>query len=188
MRWVIRVSPPSRKSRNTAFAVGSDVYGFGMAAPARVEWWGDEVASVRSFDLDSQRSGETLDRITILPMRAESVRDESVGADAPEGAQRAAPLLRNLLDLLPAGTVLLLDQESAVDREVERAWADAAHHLEVARRMGEEPPAREDLLVDPVQWRARLHTLPRLALSDAETEQRFPLAPPEHVDRDMKRL
>jgi len=51
-----------------------DVYGFGMAAPARVEWWGDEVASVRSFDLDSQRSGETLDRITILPMRAESVR------------------------------------------------------------------------------------------------------------------
>src|SRR6266508_3561287 len=28
-----------------------DVYGFGMATPARIEWWGDEVASVRSFDL-----------------------------------------------------------------------------------------------------------------------------------------
>src|SRR5256884_519527 len=83
-----------------------DVYGFGMAAPARVEWWGDEVASVRSFDLDSQRSGETLDRITILPRRAESVRDESVGSDAPEGAQRAAPLLRNLPDLLPPGALL----------------------------------------------------------------------------------
>ena len=165
-----------------------DVYGFGMAAPARVEWWGDEVASVRSFDLDSQRSGETLDRITILPMRAESVRDESVGADAPEGAQRAAPLLRNLLDLLPAGTVLLLDQESAVDREVERAWADAAHHLEVARRMGEEPPSRDDLLLDPDAWRSRLARLARVAVSDAETERRFPLAPPEHVDRDLKRL
>src|SRR3989454_12382544 len=84
-----------------------DVYGFGMAAPARVEWWGDEVASVRSFDLDSQRSGETLDRITILPMRAESVRDESVGADAPEGGKRDEPLLRNLMDLLPADTELL---------------------------------------------------------------------------------
>ena len=158
-----------------------DVYGFGMAAPARVEWWGDEVASVRGFDLDSQRSGETLDRITILPVRAESERTDV-------GAQHAAPLRRNLLDLLPTDTVVIVDQESAVEREVERAWADAAHHLEVARRMGEEPPSRDDLLLDPDAWRSRLARLARVAVSDAETEQRFPLAPPDHVDRDLKRL
>ncbi len=165
-----------------------DVYGFGMAAPARVEWWGDEVASVRNFDLDSQRSGETLARITILPVRAESVRDESVRSAAPEGAQRAAPLSRNLLDLLPTDTLVIVDQESAVEREVERAWADAAHHLEVARRMGEAPPSRDDLLLDPDGWRSRLARLARVAVADAETEQRFPLAPPDHVDRDLKRL
>src|SRR5256714_11519327 len=28
-----------------------DVYGFGMAAPARIEWWGDDLASLRAFDL-----------------------------------------------------------------------------------------------------------------------------------------
>src|SRR4029077_6517493 len=55
-------------------------------------------------------------------------------------------------------------------------------------RMGEEPPAREDLLIDPGVWRARLNGLARLAVSDAETEQRFSLAPPEHIDRDLKRL
>ena len=158
-----------------------DVYGFGMAAPARVEWWGDEVASVRSFDLDSQRSGETLDRITILPVRAESENSDV-------GAQQAPPLRRNLLDLLPTDTVVIVDQESAVEREVERAWADAAHHLEVARRMGEEPPSRDDLLLDPGAWRSRLARLARVAVSDAETEQRFPIAPPDHVDRDLKRL
>src|SRR5712691_7733165 len=49
-----------------------DVYGFGMATPTRIEWWGDEVASVRSFDLDTQRSGDTLDRMTVLPVQAES--------------------------------------------------------------------------------------------------------------------
>src|SRR5581483_522635 len=27
-----------------------DVYGFGMAGPARAEWWGDEIASLRGFD------------------------------------------------------------------------------------------------------------------------------------------
>jgi len=158
-----------------------DVYGFGMATPARIEWWGDDVASVRSFDLDTQRSGDTVDRVTVLPVRAESVQGQV-------GAQHAAPLRTNLLALLPTDTVVVTDQESAVQREVERAWADAAHHLEVARRMGEEPPPREELLIEPGVWRARLTALARIAVSDAETEQRFPLAPPEHIDRDLKRL
>ena len=159
-----------------------DVYGFGMASPARIEWWGDEIASVRSFDLDTQRSGEVLHRVTVLPVRAE------VDVRGPVGAQHAAPLHTNLLDLLPTDTIVLTDQESAVAREVERAWVDAAHHLEVARRMGEEPPRREELLVDPAAWRGRLDRLARISVSEAETERRFPLAPPEHVDRDMKRL
>ena len=162
-----------------------DVYGFGMATPARIEWWGDEVASVRSFDLDTQRSGDTLDRVTVLPVRAESAQGEG---DVRGGEQHAAPRRANLLDLLPTDTIVVTDQESAVEREVERAWADAAHHLEVARRMGEEPPPREDLLIEPGAWRARLSGLARIALSDAETEQRFPLAAPEHIDRDLKRL
>ena len=160
-----------------------DVYGFGMAAPARIEWWGDEVVSARGFDLDTQRSGDVLDRVTVLPVRAESVQD-----DVRIGAQRAAPLLSNLLDLLPSDTIVVVDQESAVEREVERAWTDAAHHLEVARRMGEEPPSRDDLLIEPPAWRTRMTGFGRLAVSDAESEQRFPLAPPEHVDRDLKRL
>ena len=166
-----------------------DVYGFGMATPARIEWWGDEVVSVRSFDLDTQRSGDALDRVTVLPVRAESrTGNSTIGPAIAGGAQPAPPLHSNLLDLLATDTIVVTDQESAVEREVERAWADAAHHLEVARRMGEEPPAREDLLVEPGTWRARLTGLARIALSDAETEQRFPLAPPEHVDRDLKRL
>ncbi|HWC74438.1 MAG TPA: transcription-repair coupling factor [Gemmatimonadales bacterium] len=159
-----------------------DVYGFGMASPARVEWWGDEIVSIRSFDLDTQRSGESVDRVTILPVKAES------RADANGGTPHPAPVLSNLLELLPSDTVVVIDQEFAVDREVERAWHDAAHHLEVARRMGEEPPRRDELLIDPETWRSALARLGRLALSDAEVERRFPLAPPEHVDRDLKRL
>src|SRR6266487_4266259 len=136
-----------------------DVYGFGMATPARIEWWGDDVASVRSFDLDTQRSGTAVNRVTVLPVRAESVQGQV-------GAQYAAPLRTNLLALLPTDTVVVTDQESAVQREVERAWADAAHHLEVARRMGEEPPPREELLIEPGVWRARLTALARIAVSD----------------------
>src|SRR6058998_3934513 len=123
-----------------------DVYGFGMATPARIEWWGDDVASVRSFDLDTQRSGDTVDRVTVLP-----VKSEELTTLVAAGSRRS-----NLLELLPTDTIVVSDQESAVEREVERAWADAAHHLEVARRLGEEPPPREELLIDPRAWRARL--------------------------------
>ena len=154
-----------------------DVYGFGMAAPARLEWWGDDVASIRSFDLDSQRSGETIERATILPVRTE-------GGGKGEGGR----VRSSLLDLLPSDTLLVLEQESALGREVDRAWTEAAHHLEVARRLGEDPPEREVLFVDPAGWRAQMAQFARLALDPAETGVRFPIGPPEAIDRDIKRL
>jgi transcription-repair coupling factor (superfamily II helicase) len=153
-----------------------DVYGFGMAAPARIEWWGDEIVSLRAFDLDTQRSADALQRVTVLPVRA-----EAAGGDG-------ARVRSSLLELLPAGALLVVDQEPAVGREVERAWADAAHHLDVARRLGEEPPPREALFLDPAVWQAQLARFGRIAVGAAETEQRFPLAPPELIERDLKRL
>jgi transcription-repair coupling factor (superfamily II helicase) len=160
-----------------------DVYGFGMASPARVEWWGDDIASLRAFDLDSQRSAEAVERITVLPVRTEGEQARTVGA------QHAAPLPRqSLLDLLPSDSVVLLEQESALAQEVDRAWAEATHHLDVARRLGEEPPPRDALFVDPAAWRDRLASFPRLALNAPDGDLRLPVAPPEAVDRDIKRL
>ncbi len=154
-----------------------DVYGFGMAAPARVEWWGDDIASLRAFDLDTQRSGDAIERVTVLPVKAEH-RETGGGGEVRS----------SLLELLPTDTLLVVDQDSAALREVERAWTDAAHHLEVARRLGEEPPAREDLFINPEQWKGRAQAFGRVALGVAETDQRFPLAPPEPIERDLKRL
>ena len=154
-----------------------DVYGYGMAGPARIEWWGDDIVSLRSFDLDTQRSGEALDRVTVLP-----VRSEGGLPDLGESVRTS------LLDLLPTDALLVLDQEPAIDREVERGWVEAAHHVEVARRMGEEAPPREQQLVAPADWRAAIGRFGRLAPGADDAEHRFPLAPPEAIDRDLKRL
>ncbi|HEX9393970.1 MAG TPA: CarD family transcriptional regulator, partial [Gemmatimonadales bacterium] len=156
-----------------------DVYGFGMAAPARIEWWGDEIVSLRSFDLDTQRSGETIERVTILPVRTEE-------REAGDGRRTRT----SLLELLPAGTLLVLDREHAVTQEVDRAWAEAAHHLDVARRLGEEPPERAELFLAPAVWRERLAAFGALTLGEetADGLARFPLAPAEPVDRDLRYL
>ncbi|HUL02995.1 MAG TPA: transcription-repair coupling factor [Gemmatimonadales bacterium] len=155
-----------------------DVYGFGMAAPARIEWWNDEIVSLRAFDLDSQRSGDAIARVTILP-----VRTEEAGAVNRSPGGRAS-----LLDLLPSDSLVVLEQESALDREVARAWDEAAHHLEVARRLGEDPPAREALWLPPDGWRQRLGGFARLSINAPDAEMQFPITPPETVDRNLRRL
>ncbi|MDR0963189.1 MAG: transcription-repair coupling factor [Clostridium sp.] len=44
-----------------------DVYDLTEENPVRIELWGDEVESIRSFDVLSQRSIENMERITIYP-------------------------------------------------------------------------------------------------------------------------
>src|SRR5688572_16638172 len=56
-----------------------DVYGFGMASPARLEWWGDDISSLRGFDLTTQRSLDELPDITVLPINTQAVREEAEG-------------------------------------------------------------------------------------------------------------
>ena len=156
-----------------------DVYGFGMAAATRLEWWDDEVSSLRAFDLTTQRSGAELDEVTVLPIRAvESARAPGDGAVAR----------RTLLDLLPSDALLLLDTPGPIDDEIERAWREAAHHLEIARRLGEDVPQREDILEAPAQVRTRMNALPRLRLVAEAPQLQFGFLPPERIDRQVNRL
>jgi transcription-repair coupling factor (superfamily II helicase) len=156
-----------------------DVYGFGMAAPARLEWWGDQLESIRSFDLTSQRSGGALDEVTILP-----IGDAAKPGPAPSAAgQRAA-----LLELLPGDTLLVEELPLANREEVERAWNEAEHHLAVARRLGEEVPPREELFETPARWLERRAGFARLSLRSEPVELQAGFFPPEPVERDLKRL
>ncbi|HJS48027.1 MAG TPA: transcription-repair coupling factor, partial [Gemmatimonadales bacterium] len=174
-----------------------DVYGFGMAEPARLEWWGDEVSTLRAFDLTTQRSLAPLGTATVLPITT---------AVAHEGGE---PERRTLLDLLPPDAFLLRDQPGAGRGEVERAWEEAAHHLEVARRMGEEVPTRDDLFIAPDAWTRAVEAFPRLDLDPADgpagrrgdgaedapsprhpvgPSVQFGFLPPDRVDREVRRI
>src|SRR5688500_20160174 len=56
-----------------------DIYGFGMADPVRLEYWGDEIANMRHFDLRSQRSTRDAPRVVLLPLDGHS--GPEVGGD-----------------------------------------------------------------------------------------------------------
>jgi transcription-repair coupling factor (superfamily II helicase) len=156
-----------------------DAYGFGMAAPTRIEWWGDELISLRAFDLDSQRSEGEVDAVTVLPVAPLEGDD---GEDVPTPSERQC-----LLDLLPDDTLLVVD--SAVDYgEVRRVWDDAAHHIDVAQRRGEDVPGRDAVFLSPEEWRIRWEGFAKLEIDGEPVAHDFALRDPPAIERKMGRL
>jgi transcription-repair coupling factor (superfamily II helicase) len=161
-----------------------DVYGFGMATPARLEWWGDDISSIRGFDLTTQRSLDELSEVTILPVSTNSLRE----AEPTDGRKNGQGVRRTLLELLPADTIVVQEAAGPDADEVVRAWNEAEHHLEIARRLGEDVPSRAAILEEPDAWRSRLAVFPRLLLRDEQVDLQFGFFPPEKIDRDLNRL
>jgi transcription-repair coupling factor (superfamily II helicase) len=158
-----------------------DVYGFGMAGPTRLEWWGDELISLRVFDLDTQRSEAEVEEVTVLP-----VSSAVMARDRPpsSGGEEEAVERQTLFDLLPSDA-LVISAPGFEAGEVERLWQETAHHLDVARRRGEDVPGRDGIVVAPDAWREAFQGFARLALEGDAPDLRFPLHPPELIERDL---
>ncbi len=71
-----------------------DVFSFAHDNPFRIEFFGEEVESIRSFDPASQLSIDKMDRITILPDLSERLEIESQ---------------ESFLDFLPPGALIWVD-------------------------------------------------------------------------------
>jgi len=83
-----------------------DVFAPSHARPARLEFFGDDVESIRLFDPSTQRSTDTLDELVVLPLTAP--------ADDAEGAA-------HLLDHVPATAPLILDAPGLLEETSEEA-------------------------------------------------------------------
>ncbi|MFQ5704589.1 MAG: transcription-repair coupling factor [Gemmatimonadales bacterium] len=160
-----------------------DVYGFGMAAPVRVEWWGDEIASIRRFDLDTQLSEGEIDGVSVLPVKPSN--DSDVGDTGTAGS---ADLVRqSLLDLLPYDTLLVVapGTESSTAAQF---WEEAEHHIRIARRRGDPVPSRDEIYRDPADWTFSWNSFARLDVGADEGEYDLAISRPPEIGRDIKRL
>ncbi len=156
-----------------------DIYGFGMAEPIRMEFWGDEIVELRHFDLASQRSTRDAELALILPV------DGSM-SDVTDSGERVG-----ILELWGPDTLLVVPQHAHLEPELLRTWDEAQHHIDLARRRGEDVPRREELFSPPDDVMAAMARFGTVALSgaaDQDADILFPIRPPESVDRDMRRL
>lgn len=154
-----------------------DVYGFGMADPVRAEFWGDEIVDLRQFDMTTQRSTRELTRALILPV------DGGVRSEALETERRT------VASLWTADSILFLPRGTSVAAETQRTWQEAQHHIELARRRGEDAPDREELFTSPAELDQQLAAFGAMVESAPdEAELVFPLRPPEQIARDIRQL
>ncbi len=156
-----------------------DIYSFGMAEPARLEFWGDEIVELRHFDLLTQRSTRDATVALVLPV------------DIPATEHGDAAYERvTLADLLPPDTIFVQPLGTSVEPELKRTWDEAHHHVELARRRGEDAPARERLFEHPDETRKRLRGFGTIRIVDPSSaiDVGFPARAPETVGRDMAAL
>ena len=87
-----------------------DIYSFGMANPVRLELWGDEIASLRHFDLASQRSTRDAASAIILPV------------DGRRGEDNESSARGTLAELFPPDTLIVVPSRSHLEAEMRRTW------------------------------------------------------------------
>jgi transcription-repair coupling factor (superfamily II helicase) len=163
-----------------------DIYSFGMADPVRLEFWGDDVAEMRHFDLVTQRSTRPADVALILPA-ADAAREENDGEERGDGTGERV----SITDLWPADTLVVLPRGTHIEPELRRTWDEAQHHIALARRRGEDAPERAALFQSPERALAALAargTLVEDAAVPSGADIVFPLRAPDAVDRDIARL
>src|SRR5689334_11551450 len=156
-----------------------DVYSFGMPEPVRAEFWGDEIVDLRYFDINTQRSTRVVDLALILPVDGH-VRDDAITAER-----------LSITNLFPPDTILYLPRGSHIDPELKRTWTDAQHHIDLARRRGQDTVSRDELFVPPDDATRALRAfgaIGSIAEGEDEPEIVFPLRPPEVIDRDIRQL
>jgi len=155
-----------------------DVYSPEAERPVRIEFFGDEVDSIRRFDPTSQRSSNPLDEALLLPLTETPVNEQLLGAihtrlsgkritgneEIVEAAIRSggvtvfpgwefyAPVAgadQSVFDLLPRAAVLL-DEPDLLRSEFDRFWTRV---VEAHERSGVGNLVRpEDLYLVPDAW------------------------------------
>ncbi len=97
-----------------------DVFGAESAQPLRVEFFGDEIESIRRFDVQSQRSVLKVQEAEILPLREQPQTDDHhPGWEFSAALEQ--PRERSVFDLAPNALVLLDEPEDIVTAS-ERLW------------------------------------------------------------------
>jgi transcription-repair coupling factor (superfamily II helicase) len=155
-----------------------DLFSLGQPDPVRIEFWGDEITSIRYFDVADQRSSREVRAVQLLPAGFRGGADDD-GPGAP----------RSLLEILPAETLFVGIGGAHWTEELARNWSEARRIRADRQEGGESLPAPDRILLPPDQAAARLRRHPVLRIvGDPDAELTLEAERPPAIERKMDRL
>jgi transcription-repair coupling factor (superfamily II helicase) len=176
-----------------------DLFGFGAPEPVRIELWGDEIVSLRQFDILDQRSTGELRSVDVLPVDlvgtavsgSVNVNVDGSGDDPGdgEGQGQVGSGRRSLLDVVSRDSIVVELAGDEAGREFSRTWEQVLHLHEAERKRGGDPEPPETLFLLPAAATERLAGFGRVVLDAADgRDVRFDVREPEPIERDMETL
>ena len=123
-----------------------DVYSFANDYPYRVEFFGDEVDSIRSFDIASQLSIERFNNIVLLPNMQRSAFIEE---------------RESILEYLPKATTVWIEQMNFFAAQIDKEYERAVEAWEVRGERLEEGDNQDNKLCSPGKLFAKSEELLR---------------------------
>jgi len=190
-----------------------DVYPMGTTSPLRIDLFDDEIEAIRRFDPQTQRSGESLTSVRLLPAREIPLDGDSVRAFrrryrtrfegdptrsaiyrgvsdgmAPAGIEFYLPLFfeetATLFDYLPEGAVIV-DATFGLETVIGRSWD--ALRARYDDRCGdiERPLLKpEELFIDEATVLTACHSHPRVTIDTFARDDESSLG--THAPRELR--
>lgn len=154
-----------------------DVFSYGAPGPARIEFLGDEVESIRYFSVLDQRSTGVVERVDVLPVRFAGTVDTERRTEC------------SLLDRLPHGTVLVRVGDDPVTEGAEAAWKHAETRYRDALRYGNPATDPATILLSPRAMEERVTRHARLVFVEEQVgDVVFHARRPPAFERNIRRL
>ncbi|MEY3975383.1 MAG: hypothetical protein RLZZ33_438 [Pseudomonadota bacterium] len=190
-----------------------DVYPMGTTSPLRIDLFDDEIEAIRRFDPQTQRSGESLPSVRLLPAREIPLDGDSVRAFrrryrtrfegdptrstvyrgvsdgmAPAGIEFYLPLFfeetATLFDYLPDGAVIV-DATFGLESVIGRSWEALRSRYEDRCGDIERPLLKPDeLFIDETTVIAACHSHPRVTIDTFARDDKSSLG--THAPRELR--
>ena len=183
-----------------------DFFSAASELPVRAEFFGDEVESLRHFDVRDQRTIERLDQVNLLPRREVPVRSETIEDYLDRLHEKDADLVRarficepdlpglewlaisfgieqgSLLDYFGDNDLKILDGGKSLLEDMRDLYKEGQGFYELAKGRFSSPPDFRDYYFDPDRQYEKLQSGINLAIHPfrSKQNQRFDFGCQEH--------
>jgi transcription-repair coupling factor (superfamily II helicase) len=118
-----------------------DIFSFASENPFRLEFFGDDVESIRAFNPADQLSIKNLHQLTLMP-NVDQILNQKAHV--------------SLMEYLGEETTLFVQSEEIIEEELKKLYQEAAKQYDIKADLGEKHAIPDDKFLHPTVWSKEL--------------------------------